>query len=59
MLVEERYQKILDLMKDTGSIRGVELQKKLHVSSETVRRDLENMEAQGLIRRARGGAFLK
>lgn len=58
MLVEQRYQKILDLMKDTGSIRGVELQKKLNVSSETVRRDLENMESQGLIRRARGGAFL-
>lgn len=58
MLVEQRYQKILDLMKDTGSIRGVELQKLLNVSSETIRRDLENMEAQGLIRRARGGAFL-
>lgn len=58
MLVEQRYQKILDLMRDTGSIRGIELQKKLNVSSETVRRDLENMESQGLIRRARGGAFL-
>lgn len=58
MLVEQRYQKILDLMKDTGSIRGTELQKELNVSSETVRRDLENMESQGLLRRARGGAFL-
>ena len=59
MLVEQRYQKILDLMKESGSVRGVELQKKLNVSSETVRRDLDNMEAQGLIRRTRGGAFLK
>lgn len=60
MLVEQRYQTILDLMRGTGtgSIQVAELKKKLDVSSETIRRDLENMENQGLIRRARGGAFL-
>lgn len=58
MLVEQRYQKILDLMKADGSVRVSELKKKLDVSPETIRRDLETMESQGLIRRARGGAFL-
>lgn len=58
MLVEQRYQKVLDLMKVDGSVKVSELKKKLDVSSETIRRDLENMEAKGLIRRARGGAFL-
>ncbi len=60
MLVEQRYQMILDLMRatGTGSVRVTDLKKNLNVSSETIRRDLENMENQGLIRRARGGAFL-
>lgn len=58
MLVEQRYQKILDLMKTDGSVRVSELKKWMNVSSETIRRDLENMELQGLIRRTRGGAFL-
>lgn len=60
MMVEQRYQMILDLMRatGTGSVRVADLKKNLDVSSETIRRDLENMENQGLIRRARGGAFL-
>lgn len=58
MLAEQRYQKILDLMKDDGSVRVAELKKTMGVSPETVRRDLENMEEMGLIRRTRGGAFL-
>lgn len=58
MLAEQRYQKILDLMKDDGSVRVADLKKTMGVSPETVRRDLENMEEMGLIRRTRGGAFL-
>lgn len=58
MLVEQRYQRIIDLMQSDGSVSVSELKKDLEVSSETVRRDLENMEQQGLIRRTRGGAFL-
>lgn len=58
MLVEQRYQKIINLMQEDGSVRVSELKEKMGVSSETVRRDLENMELQGLIRRTRGGAFL-
>lgn len=58
MLAEQRYQKILDLMQADGSVRVAELKKTMEVSSETIRRDLENMENMGLIRRTRGGAFL-
>lgn len=60
MLVEQRYQMILDLMRNTGtgSVQVSELKKRMDVSSETIRRDLEYMESQGLIRRTRGGAFL-
>ncbi len=58
MLAEQRYQKILNLMQEDGSVRVSELKKLMDVSAETIRRDLENMEQQGLIRRTRGGAFL-
>ena len=58
MLAEQRYQKIISLMQTDGSVRVADLKKKMGVSPETVRRDLENMEALGLIRRTRGGAFL-
>lgn len=60
MLVEERYETILDLMRSSGKgcIQMAELKKKLNVSSETIRRDLENLENRGAIRRTRGGAYL-
>lgn len=43
---------------DGRKCQGCGFKKKMGVSPETVRRDLENMESQGLIRRTRGGAFL-
>ena len=49
--------KIISLMQTDGSVKVADLKKKMGVSPETVRRDLENMESQGLIRRTRGGAF--
>lgn len=56
MLAEQRYKMILQLMQPDGSIKASELKEALEVSSETVRRDLENMEGQGLLRRTHGGA---
>lgn len=58
MLTEQRYEKILGMMQEDGSVRVAELKKVMGVSPETVRRDLENLEKRGLIRRTRGGAFL-
>ena len=58
MLAEQRYQMILNLLRENGSVRVSELKAKLKVSSETIRRDLETMETHGYLRRARGGALL-
>lgn len=58
MLAEQRYQRILDLLKENGSVRVSELKSKLNVSSETIRRDLEMLESRGFLCRARGGALL-
>lgn len=44
MLAEQRYQKIINLMQTDGSVKVADLKKKMGVSPETVRRDLENME---------------
>lgn len=45
-------------MQRDGTVKVAILKKALKVSSETIRRDLENMEAQGLIKRTYGGALL-
>lgn len=58
MLAEQRYREILNLMRIDGSVKVSTLREHLKVSSETIRRDLENMEANGLLRRTHGGAFL-
>lgn len=58
MLAEQRYKRILEQMRDEGSAKASQLKDILEVSSETVRRDLEAMEAQGLLRRTHGGAVL-
>lgn len=56
MLAEQRYTKILQIMQQVGIVKASDLKELFDVSSETVRRDLENMELQGLLRRTHGGA---
>lgn len=58
MLAEQRYKMILRMMQPEGSVRAAILKEALEVSSETVRRDLETLEAQGLLHRTHGGAML-
>lgn len=58
MLAEQRYKLILQHMQADGSVKASILKEMLAVSSETVRRDLETMELQGLLRRIHGGAML-
>ena len=57
MLSEQRYEKISDLLENEGSVKTSTLCSLLSASRETIRRDLETMEAQGLLRRIRGGAM--
>lgn len=58
MLAEERYQQILEILKENNSVKVSVLTKKFGVSVETVRRDLEYMENEGILKRVHGGAVL-
>lgn len=57
MLAEQRYKEILCLLDKEESVKTTTLCKVLCTSRETVRRDLENMEAKGLLKRIHGGAM--
>ncbi len=59
MLVEERRQKILDLVSERGYISLAELAQTVGASESTLRRDLDYWGQQGLIRRTHGGAVLR
>lgn len=56
MLVAERYEKIVGLVNERGSIRVTELSELCEVTEETIRRDLDRLEAAGRLRRTHGGA---
>lgn len=56
MLVAERYEKIVQLVNERGSIRVTELSELCDVTEETIRRDLDRLEQAGRLRRSHGGA---
>jgi DeoR family transcriptional regulator, L-fucose operon activator len=56
MLVAERYEKIVQLVNDRGSMRVSELSELCQVTEETIRRDLDRLEQAGRLRRSHGGA---
>ncbi|GGH21114.1 DeoR/GlpR family DNA-binding transcription regulator [Paenibacillus segetis] len=56
MLVAERYEKIVQLVNDRGSIRVTELSELCSVTEETIRRDLDRLEHTGRLKRSHGGA---
>lgn len=58
MLSEDRYKKILNILEKENSVKVATLTKLFNVSVETIRRDLEYMENQGLLKRVHGGAVL-
>jgi DeoR family transcriptional regulator, aga operon transcriptional repressor len=53
---DQRTQFILTLLQETGSVVVEELAEQLKVSVVTIRRDLDHLEQQGLLRRTHGGA---
>ena len=59
MLAVERTQYIMDALKEKKVVMVGDLSKEMNVSEETIRRDLEKVEKQGLICRVHGGAYLK
>ncbi len=54
--IESRREKVTKLLSYQGFVSLAELIDNLNVSESTVRRDLEILEGQGLIRRTHGGA---
>lgn len=53
---EERKASILALLSSEGAVQLEDAASRLGVSSMTVRRDLDDLEADGLLKRVRGGA---
>ncbi len=56
MLTEERYQHILAKVEENDIVTISELVTPLKTSESTIRRDLQNLESQGLLVRIHGGA---
>jgi DeoR family fructose operon transcriptional repressor len=59
MIVEERRQKVLELVNDRGFIALAELARTLNASESTIRRDLDYWDQHGLIKRTHGGAMFR
>ena len=57
MLVEERRQRVLDLVSQRGFISLADLAQTIQVSESTIRRDLDHWHSQGTVRRTHGGAI--
>ena len=57
MYAEERQQHIEALLSTSGRVAVVDVAAELGVSTETVRRDLDHLEARGVLRRVHGGAI--
>ena len=59
MLAVERQTRLLELLHKQGLVTVAELAPAYHVSEETIRRDLQHLEARELgISRTYGGAYL-
>lgn len=57
MLAEERYAKILEIVESNGGATAQELMLALDASESTIRRDLNTMDAKGLLTKVHGGAM--
>ncbi len=57
MFIEERHQKILEILESKGSISTSEIQRKFCVGYDSAKRDLRILEEKGLLKRTHGGAI--
>ena len=56
LLSEERKQQIMDELNQTGKVTVMALSESFSVSTETVRRDLTQLENEGVLKKVYGGA---
>ena len=59
MLAEERYRKIMELLRRNQTVKVAALAERFGVSAETVRRDLDYLEQTGCLKKVYGGAVLE
>ncbi len=57
MLARQRHRMILNMLETTQSLRTIELAKHFDVTDETIRRDLEHLDAEGKLLRTHGGCL--
>lgn len=58
MIQQERKTFILEMLDRDGKVKAADVSEKFGVSMETVRRDLEELESGGCLRRVYGGAVV-
>ena len=58
MLAETRRREIAESLRSNGAVTVAELEARFGVSPMTARRDLDELERRGLVRRTHGGAVL-
>jgi len=54
----DRKQKIIEILQENNSVKILNLSKDLKVTRETIRKDLYDLEKEGLIKKIHGGAIL-
>jgi DeoR/GlpR family transcriptional regulator of sugar metabolism len=59
MLIVERQQRLLEILREQKSADLDSLSERVGVSASTVRRDLDALEKQGLVERTHGGAVFR
>jgi DeoR/GlpR family transcriptional regulator of sugar metabolism len=57
VLTTHRKQHILDVLRQSGQIVAKDLSQELGLSEDTIRRDLRELAAEGLLQRVHGGAL--
>ena len=57
MFLEERRQRILEILNEHSAVRISELAPQFNTSTATIRKDLEQLERDGKLRRTHGGAI--
>lgn len=59
MLAEERFTRILSILEEEGSVEVSRLMETLGTSESTIRRDLNTLDARGVLVKVHGGAVRK
>ena len=59
MLIVERHERLIEILRQRRTAQLEDLARQLEVSASTVRRDLEALEEQGLVERTHGGVIYR